>query len=146
MKILVCILFLLVPNLVNAAKLDEVLAAVPGTTGGEEDFMAGVTWSTETDKAYYACTERLDMQTLELWVNGGRSMARARGVPDRPLKYGENGPVQVLSYFDGAGSPSIATYLLLPSGEVHIFRVTPGQRIVKDSKRWQCRRGEWRDP
>ncbi len=146
MKYWVCILPLLAAGLANAATLDDVLADVPGVTGGAEDFMAGVTWYPATDRAYYACTERLDMQTLELWVNGAGSMARARGVPDRPLKYGRNGPVQVLAYFDEAGSPTIATYLLLPSEEAHIFRVTPEQHIVKDSKRWQCRGAEWREP
>lgn len=146
MKYWVCVVSLLLAHLAHAADLEEVLAAVPGATGGEEDFMAGVTWSTETDKRYYACTERLDMQTLELWVDGVHTMARSRGVPDRMLKYGKNGPVQVLSYFDKTGLPTIATYLLLPSGEAHIFRVTPEQRIVKASKRWQCRSGEWREP
>lgn len=143
---LVCILAVLAAGLAHAADLEEVLAGVPGASGGEDDFMPGVTWYAETDKAYYACSERLDMQTLELWVNGAQSLARARGVPDRTLRYGRNGPVQVLSYVDASGSPTIATYLLLPSDEAHIFRVTPELRIVKDSKRWQCRRGDWRDP
>lgn len=146
MKHWLCILPLLVIPFANAADLEEVLADVPGTTGGKADFMKAVTWSDESERAYYACKERLDMQTLELWVDGERSMARARGVPDRTLKYGENGPVQVLSYFDKAGAPTIATYLLLPSGEAHIFRVTPELRIVKASKRWQCERGDWREP
>lgn len=145
MKYWIPVLFLLAAPFVSAANLDEVLASVPGTTGGEEDFMAGVTWSANPEKAYYACTERLEMLTLELWV-GEKSMARARGVADRPLLYGKNGPVQVLSYFNEAGAPTIATYLLLPSDDAHVFRVTPQQRIVKASKRWQCKPAQWREP
>jgi len=146
MKLWWIALMLLATGAAHAADIEEVLATVPGTTGGEEDFMAGVTWVVETEKAYYACKERLDMQTLELWVDGENTLARAKGVPDRSLKYGINGPVQVLSYVDQTGSPNLATYLLLPSGEAHVFRLTPDQRIVKDSKRWQCSKGEWQAP
>ena len=146
MKKCASILLLLATSHATAADIEEVLATVPGTTGGKDDFMAGVTWVAETEKAYYACRERLQMQTLEFWIDGTRTLARARGVPDRALTYGVNGPVQVLSYVDNTGSPNMATYLLLPSGEAHVFRLTPDQRIVKDSKRWQCTQGEWRDP
>jgi hypothetical protein len=145
MKYWVTLLSLLAAPLVSAAHLDDVLATVQGTTGGEEDFMAGVTWSANPAKAYYACTERLELLTLELW-RGSQSMARARGIDDQPLLYGTNGPIQVLSYFSAEGTPTLATYLLLPSGETHMFRVTPEQRIVKASKRWQCRPAEWRAP
>ena len=146
MKQCIGIMCLLMWVVANAADLEEVLAPIPGTTGGKDDFMAGVTWVTETEKAYYACKERLDIQTLELWVDGTGTLARAKGVPDRALKYGVNGPVQVLAYVDSTGMPNMATYLLLPSGEAHIFRLTPDQRIVKDSKRWQCAKEDWRDP
>ena len=145
MKYWIPILSLLAAPIVGAAHLDDVLATVEGTTGGEVDFMAGVTWSANPEKAYYACTERLELPTLELWL-GSQSMARSRGIEDRPLLYGENGPIKVLSYFDTAGAPTLATYLLLPSGETHLFRVTAEQRIVKASKRWQCKPEKWRAP
>lgn len=145
MRYWIAILALATAPLVSAERLDAVLASVEGTTGDEEDFIANVTWSEKPEKAYYACTERLDMLTLELWVDS-QSVARARGFDDQPLLYGTNGPIQVLSYFSDAGEPTMAAYLLLPSGETHIFRVTPAQRIVKRSKRWQCEQGPWREP
>ncbi|CAA0090845.1 Uncharacterised protein [Halioglobus japonicus] len=145
MRYWIPILSLLVAPLVSGAHLDDVLSKVQGTTGGEEDFMAGVTWSASPEQAYYSCTERLGLVTLELWV-GSENIARARGVADQPLLYGNNGPIQVLSYFSDEGAPTMAAFLLLPSGETHMFRVTPQQRIVKASKNWQCSPGEWRAP
>ncbi len=145
MKYWVPILALLAAPLVSAAHLDDVLAKVPGTTAGEEDFMANVTWSANPEKAYYACTERMELLTLELWL-GSQNIARARGVADQPLLYGNNGPIQVLSYMNDDGAPSMATYLLLPSGETHMFRLSPEQHIVKASKAWQCTPAEWRVP
>jgi hypothetical protein len=145
MKYWVPILALLAAPLVSAGNLDDVLSKVEGTTGGEEDFMAGVTWSANPEQAYYACTERMELLTLELWL-GSQNIARARGVTDQPLLYGTNGPIQVLSYFNDEGEPALATYLLLPSGETHVFRLSSEQHIVKASKRWQCTPAEWRAP
>tara|TARA_R110002072_G_C7824776_1_gene523657 strand:+ start:115 stop:552 length:438 start_codon:yes stop_codon:yes gene_type:complete len=145
MKYWVPILALLAAPLASAAQLDDVLSKFEGATGGEEDFMANVTWSATPDKAYYACTERMDLLTLELWL-GSENIVRARGVADQPVLYGTNGPIQVLSYVNDEGSPSMATYLMLPSGETHIFRLSPEQHIVKASKQWQCSPAEWRAP
>ena len=145
MKYWILILSMFAAPLVSGARLDDVLSKVEGATGGEEDFMAGVTWSDSPEDTYYACTERLGLPTLELWL-GSENIARARGVADQPVMYGKNGPVQVLSYFGEAGTPTMAAYLMLPSGETHIFRVTPEQRIVKASKQWQCSPAQWRAP
>ena len=145
MKYWVPILALLAAPLVSAAHFDDVLTTVQGTTGNEEDFIANVTWSATPDKAYYACTERMELLTLELWL-GSVNIARARGVADQPLLYGNNGPIQVLSYMNDKGAPSMATFLLLPSGETHLFRLSPEQHIVKASKQWQCSPAEWRAP
>ena len=54
--------------LVSAAHRDDVLAIVQGATADREDFMANVIWFANPEKAYYACTERMELLTLELWV------------------------------------------------------------------------------
>ena len=77
MKYWVPILALLAAPLASAAQLDDVLSKVEGATGGEEDFMANVTWSATPDKAYYACTERMDLLTLELWLGSENIVAGA---------------------------------------------------------------------
>ena len=145
MKTLIVLTALVTGFPVNAAHFEHVLASVEGATGTEENFIPQVAWQDQPENAYYRCKERLPTPTLELWV-GTESLVRASNTQDQPLLYGTNGPIQVLAYFNEDRKPFLAAYLILPSGETHLFRVNNEQRIVKSSKQWQCERQEWRAP
>lgn len=138
-------LLLLAASPAGAGHLDEVLKSVEGVTADDESFISQVTWVDNPEKAYYTCTDRSATPTLELW-QGSHPMVRFKGADDQPLLYGENGPIVVLSYFKEERTPALAAYLILPSGETHLFRVNAEQHIAKSSKQWQCERQVWQEP
>ena len=146
MKPLILILLLCLSSSLCAATFDEMLAlAGPEFEGIDgENFMAGVRWEEDPKQQYFACKDRLDKVSLELWQKEG-GWVSARGSPIGKLKFGRHGSIRVFSLTDEHNNPHVAAYFMLPSGETHVFRVLYS-KVRLASITWRCEEADWKPP
>ena len=136
-------LFTALPS--QAGRIEDVLEEqqIDATA---ETFIPGVTWIDNPEQAYYQCSDRQRSDVVaELW-QGEKTQIITRGAAPVDLLYGEHGEIKVFSIQDKAGGPALAAYLLLPTGETHLFRVNKELTVVKNSMEWRCKPAPYRAP
>ena len=124
----------------HGGNIEQVLDAAQ-VDADAETFLPDVTWLDNPETAYYRCTSRGDRLVGELW-RGPTSSVRTPHSPLESVRYGEHGPIKVFNYTDGKR----AVFMMLPSGETHLFRYSSSQKIVKASMEWQCAEAPYQAP
>lgn len=132
MKTFALLALTLLPLAAGAGNIQNILAD-QGIDADAKTFLPGVTWNDNPAEAHYRCTGRGGSHTGDI-LRGPTSQVKTIRSPKETVRYGEHGPIKVFAYTDGKR----AVYLILPSGETHLFRFSEEQEIVKSSMEWQC--------
>jgi hypothetical protein len=145
MKILLICLGCILALNSHAGHIEDVLKE-QGIDANAETFIPRVTWIDDSVAAYYRCTDgrRSDL-IAEIW-QGKTPQIQNRGAEPMELIYGELDNIKVFAIKDEAERPTLAAYLLLPSGKAHLFRVNKAFTIVKASMEWQCEAAPYMAP
>lgn len=105
-----------------------------------------IQWIDNPTEAFYTCTDgNSDALVAELWQGPVTQVKLARGTI-QALLYGEQDSIKVFAYRGEDDKPWLAAFLMLDSGETHLFRVSPTQEIVKASMQWHCKATPYSSP
>ena len=121
MRALTVLLLCLLATGARGAHIESILKDLQ-IDATAQSFIPRVDWNGNPPPAYYQCVDgRRDDVIAELWQGPVTQISTAKS-GTQTLLYGEHKSIKVFAYKDD-NDPWLAAYLLLPSGETHLFRV-----------------------
>lgn len=124
---------------ISAEPFDDLLSELNDTSikGDSASFMSHVVWETNPEAGRYECADWAGNPSATL-VRGEHNQIITKE-DQRTVLYGRNGNMEVFSVSDDAGQPFFAAYFVMPSGEGYLFRVGPGQKVVRAGRHLTCK-------
>ena len=145
MRALTVVLLCLLATAARSAHIESILKDLQ-IEATAQSFIPRVNWNGNPPLAYYQCVDGRREDVIAVLWQGPVTQITTPKSGTQSLLYGEHESIKVFAYKDDNNQPWLAAYLMLPSGETHLFRVNAEHEIVKASMQWQCRKAPYKLP